>query len=175
MFQLTRSNGYDRDEIYAWSTDGKGHDDTFRNVKVPPAIMAEVEAMVASRVRDYRTAHDLIRSAIVHQLHYDMTRSYPAAEAVVTAEMRESQMRRYEAKLKQWKAVANNAKEIGFGLLNAGALEELTEFLEIWDQDWENQDLPVVVRKELEVTLGEIRKQWRFAIVKQQREQREQE
>jgi Arc/MetJ-type ribon-helix-helix transcriptional regulator len=148
LFNLTKGSAYDRDEIYAHSTDTKGHYEIAR-VKITPSMEAEIAELVASKVRKYRTTEDFIRNAIVHQMHYELTTVRPQATPVVTAEMRMSEMNRHQALIKAWSDTITTTMETGESLLAAGALEELGDFLTRWDQDFENQDLPVVKRKEL--------------------------
>jgi ribosomal protein S6 len=148
LFNLTKGSAYDRDNIYAHSTDQKGHYEQMR-VKVTPGIEAEIAELVASKVRGYRTPEDFVRNAIVHQLHYEMTVARPQAQVIITAEMRQSEMARHQALIQSWQATIETTMETGEALLAAGALEELGEFLTKWDQDFENQDLPIVKRNEL--------------------------
>jgi hypothetical protein len=110
---------------------------------------AELARLVASQVLPYRTVEDVIRDALVHRLHYHMT-TVRISGPVVTAEMRMAQMNEFRAKIQSWNQTIEQAKEAGESLLAAGALEELRDFLTVWDQDFENQDLPIVKRKELE-------------------------
>lgn len=156
LFNLTKGTGYDRDEIYAHSTDTKGHYEVLRT-KVTPSIEAEIAELVASKVRTgYRTVEDFIRNAIVHQLHYEMTTVRPGLDPVITAEMRMSQLNRYNALLQSWDSTVKATIETGEALLAAGALEELGTLLTQYDQDFENQDLPIVKRKELEEVLENL-------------------
>lgn len=148
LFNLTKGSAYDRDEIYAHATDTKGHYEQVR-VKITPSIEAEMAEMVASKMRAYRTVEDFVRNAIVHQLHYEMTTVRPQVEPIITAEMRMSQLNRYNALISSWNDTIKATMETGEALLAAGALEELGELLARFDQDFENQDLPIVKRKEL--------------------------
>lgn len=155
LFNLTKGSAYDRDEIYAHSTDTKGHYEQLR-VKITPSIEAEIAELVASKIRKYRTVEDFVRNAIVHQLHYEMTTVRPAASPVVTAEMRMSQLNRHNALIRSWADTIHATMETGEALLAAGALEELGELLTQYDQDFENQDLPIVKRKELVEVLDNL-------------------
>lgn len=155
LFQLTKGSAYDRDGIYAHSTDSKGHYEVVR-VKVTPSMEAEIAELVASKLRDYRTPEDFVRNAIVHQMHYEMTTVRPQAQAVITAEMRQSEMARHQALIQSWQTTITTTMETGEALLAAGALEELGDFLTRWDQDFENQDLPIVKRNELVEVLDNL-------------------
>lgn len=148
LFNLTKGTAYDRDAIYAHSTDNKGHYEQVR-VKLTPSIEAEIAELVASKLRGYRTLEDFIRNAIVHQLHYEMTNVWPQAAPVITAEMRQADLNRQQALIASWTATIEATRETGEALLAAGALEELDNLLARYDQDFENQDLPVVKRNEL--------------------------
>jgi len=148
LFNLTKSAAYDRDAIYSHSTDSKGHYEQAR-VKITPSMEAEIAELVASKLRGYRTVEDFIRNAIVHQLHYEMTNVWPQAASVITAEMRQSELNRDQARIDSWAITINSTMEVGEALLAAGALEELGSLLTRYDQDFENQDLPIVKRNEL--------------------------
>lgn len=151
---LTQGAAYDQDRIYAHSTDGKGHYERIR-VKLTPSMEAELARLVASQALPYRTIEDVIRDALVHRLHYHMT-TVRISNPVITAEMRSSMMNEVRAKIHSWQLTIEEAKETGESLLAAGALEELNNFLIVWDQDFENQDLPIVKQKELQEILDNL-------------------
>jgi hypothetical protein len=155
LFNLTKGSAYDRDEIYAHSTDTKGHYEQVR-VKITPSVEAEIAELVASKVRGYRTPEDFIRNAVVHQLHYEITMGRSNGQSVITAEMRMSELNRYNALIRSWSDTIQATMETGESLLAAGALEELGELLTRYDQDFENQDLPIVKRKELVEVLDNL-------------------
>lgn len=150
MATLTQGATYDRDSIYAVSTDRQGHYERV-SVKVQPAIEAEIAQLVAAKVRDYKTREDFIRNAIIHQLHYEyMQGSAPMAGPVLTAEMMQTTVGRYQKLVETWEATIRNFADTGEALLNAGATEELGELLTKYDQDFVDTDLPVVKQQELQ-------------------------
>ena len=155
LFNMTKGATYDRDGIYSHSTDGKGHYEQVR-VKITPSIEAEIAELVASKTRGYRTSEDFMRNAIVHQLHHEMTTVRPQMAPVITAEIRLSQLNRHKALIESWETVIHATMETGEALLAAGALEELGELLTQMDQDFENQDLPIVKRNELVEVLDNL-------------------
>lgn len=62
---------YSPDTIYTRSTDGHGHYEQLRNVKVSPAVYAVLSEMLArGDLPDYRTVADFVRDALLHRLHY---------------------------------------------------------------------------------------------------------
>lgn len=155
MFNLTNGTSYDRDGIYAHSTDQKGHYEQVR-VKVTPSIEAELAQFVASKTRDYRTIEDFVRNAIVHQLHYEYTKVWPQAGPVITAEIMMSDVNRQNAKIQAWDMVIKSVADTGETLLAHGALEELGEMLTKYDQDFVNMDLPIVKQLEMETVLDTL-------------------
>lgn len=72
--EFAQESGYSRDKFYTAATDGS-NGSTQVHIKIPSSVAGELGSLVASRViPDYRTAHDVIRNGLVHQLHYDMER-----------------------------------------------------------------------------------------------------
>lgn len=63
----TAQTGYSKEKIYTRSTDTYGNGETL-HIKVSPAVFAAIQE-AREKVPQLRTAHDVVRDAIVHRLH----------------------------------------------------------------------------------------------------------
>lgn len=66
---MAQTNGYDIDNFYTRSTDGKGHSENVQ-AKLSPAMVGELSALINRRELPYRTVQDFIRDACVHRAKY---------------------------------------------------------------------------------------------------------
>jgi hypothetical protein len=65
------SDEYHQDDIYTRSTDGKGHYETIRNIKVSDALHNVVCQMVADKAfPEYQSIGDVMRDALIHRLRF---------------------------------------------------------------------------------------------------------
>lgn len=167
LFNLTSGKGYHRGEIYAHSTDGKGHYESVR-VKITPSVEAEIAQLVASRIRDYRTVEDFVRNSIIHQLHYEISTVWPQGLNILDAETMRSDINRRQAQIDTWRERIVQVSNLGEQYLNIGALEEMGVFLTQYDQDFMNTDMPEVLRQELEAVLDMLHDRYKRAVRKEQ-------
>lgn len=71
---LDGSHDYDPDAIYTRSTNKFDHSSTM-HTPFPRQVISMVQAIVSSNlVPEYRTPHDFIRNAVLHQLHREADR-----------------------------------------------------------------------------------------------------
>lgn len=92
---------YDADTIYTRSTDGKGHYEQLRNVKISGALHQVVMQMIADGAfPQLRSIGDVVRDALVHRCHYYKD-AYQQLAKPVNAEIILSRMEARRAELAQ--------------------------------------------------------------------------
>jgi len=96
----TDSSGYDPHHFYVSSSDGNGRTSAMR-VNVPPAILAEMTAIVQSgRVAEYKTVQAIVRDALVHRMRF-LSKALKDRRIgnAVTWEMHQAQIDRVNAEI----------------------------------------------------------------------------
>jgi hypothetical protein len=153
MWNVLKGAGYNVDDVYAHSTDDKGHYERIR-VKLSPALEAMMAEIVANDPR-YRTPEDFIRDAMVHRAHYHRT-TMPALTPVITHEMMTAKLNLDRLTLERWDGVLRTIEATGTAFLEAGALTELGDMLTEYDQDFNTWELPLALQRKAREILEEL-------------------
>lgn len=92
-YRLTNGKSYDPDAVYCESTDSKGHYEQLR-IKLTPRLMNIIGEIVSDN-DEFRTVHDFLRDAMLHQAHRWVTQRPPVNERLtrrIEAEAHAAQM-----------------------------------------------------------------------------------
>lgn len=126
-------DSYDVTTYYTRSTDGRGHYEQLRNVKISSSLHAVLSQMIHERaIPEYRSIADVIRDSLIHRMHYVKANfdrlSTPINAEIVLGEMHVRQARNqqrqevidaYEDQLRQfekdedWQAIVDGVDAMG--------------------------------------------------------------
>lgn len=155
----TQATGdYDPDEFYIRSTNKHDHRAQQR-VHFPPAIQAALQEVINSREWPiYRNAHDFIRDAVVHRLHYLKARGWqnPVVEELLQVERAQGILETanvLDAKRKELLddaiATINALKLSGDNDMLTQTLEQLDHVADSLSPPWDDKLRDVIRRNQL--------------------------
>jgi hypothetical protein len=164
---MAQTNGYDVDNFYVRSTDGKGHSENVQ-AKLSPAMVGELTAMVHSQQLPYRTLQDFIRDACVHRAKYvsELVRSGRINElpihGMIAAEAKLAQFERNRQRRALGQRIIEETANEVRDLRDAGKKSEAWDLIEEFEQlamDWSEETVYPKM-------LGSI-EEWRSSLTQQ--------